>query len=141
MPQEVLHTVLQLPPLPGDPTQLFEFDPKSTVGVEVDAIVEYGCEQAPTVRTPKIRGLNQVGFIFSSEYDIDAGIDDFKRVACKVPNCERAVQFEVTIVFFIYLKLGLGFGLGAGTGTLGFTTRPSVERTTFTTRCICCDQS
>jgi hypothetical protein len=119
--------------------QSFDYDPDSTVGIGVTVEVEYGCKKDPEVKKTEITGVNQVGFIVSSEYKVNAYVDSFKKIECELEDCEKGVKYEITVKYFIYLKAGIGFGLGWGTGTLGWTSKPVIETETFTTECICCD--
>ncbi len=125
---------------PLDPVDLFEHETAATIGIGVEVHVSFGCDQAPKIERTVITGLNQVGFIFSSEYEVDAYIDGTRRSACSIEGCEQAIQYEIDVRFIVYLVIGVGFGLGWGTGTAGFRTRKSNRTETYTTRCICCDK-
>ena len=126
---------------PLDPLDLFEHKTAATIGIGAEVHVSFGCEQNPKIERTVITGLNQVGFIVSSEYEVDAYIDRIKKKSCQLENCEKAIKYEIDVRFIVYLVIGVGFGLGWGTGTAGFRTRKSNRTQTFTTRCICCDDN
>jgi hypothetical protein len=125
---------------PLDPVDLFEHQTAATIGIGAEVHVSFGCEQNPKIERSVITGLNQVGFIISSEYEVDAYIDRIRKQPCTLENCEQAIQYEIDVRFIVYLVVGIGFGLGWGTGTAGFRTRKSNRIQSYTTRCICCDQ-
>ncbi|MGP0068805.1 MAG: RHS repeat-associated core domain-containing protein [Isosphaeraceae bacterium] len=130
-------------------SQAYQFKPTSTVGIGISSEVSYWCNEPPKVDNTEITGVNQVGFIISSEYKVNSVVDSFTKrtdgsCCCSgdrpgVPTGVRT-SYEFTIRYFIYLKAGLGFGLGWGTGTLGWTSDPTEETATYTTNTICCCQ-
>lgn len=136
---QVFRTTLVPAEKPLDPVDLFEHETQATIGIGAEVHVSFGCNQAPKIERTVITGLNQVGFIFSSEYEVDAYIDRVRRIPCSLDRCEVAIQYEIDVRFIVYLVIGVGFGLGWGTGTAGFRTRKSNRTQTYTTRCICCD--
>ncbi len=125
---------------PLDPVDLFEHKTAATIGIQAEVHVSFGCDQVPKIERTKITGLNQVGFIVSSEYEVYAYIDRTRQIACRNEGCDHAIQYEIDVRFIVYLVIGLGFGFGWGTGTAGFRTRKSNRTETYTTRCICCDK-
>lgn len=137
---QIFRTTIPLSNDPLDPVDLFEHETAATIGIGAEVHVSFGCDQAPKIERRVITGLNQVGFIFSSEYEVDAYIDRTRRLSCTIERCERAIQYEIDVRFIVYLVIGVGFGLGWGTGTAGFRTRKSNRTETYTTRCICCDE-
>ena len=137
---QTFRTTVPLSHHPLDPVDLFEHETAATIGIGAEVHVSFSCDQAPKIERTVITGLNQVGFIISSEYEVDAYIDRTRRRACRIEGCERAIQYEIDVRFIVYLVVGVGFGLGWGTGTAGFRTRKSNRTETYTTRCICCDE-
>lgn len=133
-------TTLHVPPGPLDPVDKFSYDTQGTVGISVEILVTFGCDQEPKIDKTKITGLNQVGFIISSEYEVEPYVDGSKKVPCEKKGCQEAIQYEIVVKFFVYLVIGVGFGLGWGTGTAGWRSKSLVQSTNFTTRCICCDE-
>lgn len=136
--QQSFSTHFKLDPL--DPLDLFEHQTTATIGIGAEVHVSFGCKQLPKIERTVITGLNQVGFIVSSEYEVDAYIDSITKQVCQLEGCEGAIQYEIEVRFIVYLVVGIGFGLGWGTGTAGFRTRKSNRTQTYTTRCICCDK-
>src|ERR1044071_4815983 len=59
-----------------DPVDKFDYDTQGTIGIAVEFFVTYSCTEAPKVDKVKIRGFNQIGFIISSEYDVEAYVDE-----------------------------------------------------------------
>ena len=133
-------TIIPLTNDPLDPVDLFEHETAATIGIGAEVHVSFGCDQAPKIEKTVITGLNQVGFIVSSEYEVYAYIDKTRRRACTIERCERAIQYEIDVRFIVYLVIGVGFGLGWGTGTAGWRRRKSNRTESYTTRCICCDE-
>lgn len=122
-----------------DPVDKFDYDTQGTIGIAVEFFVTYSCNEAPKVDQVKIRGFNQIGFIVSSEYDVDAYVDDSNVIRVEKGGCQKAIKYEITVRFYIYLVIGIGFGLGGGTGTLGWKSKSNEQVKTFTTHSICCD--
>lgn len=118
------------------------FKPKGTLWVMVELFVSYGCEQAPEIRSLKIRGVKQFGLILSHEYDIDAFVHDVRPRACRMSrDCTSAVEYECDAKVFVSDVVGFGLGIGKlGTGTVGWPSESKEQTFTFTTDCICCDQ-
>jgi len=118
------------------------FKPRGTMWVNVELFVSFGCEQAPEIRSLKIRGVKQFGLILSHEYDIDAFVDEVKRRACRTSrDCTSAVEYECDAKVFVSDVVGLGLGIGKlGTGTVGWPSESKEQTFTFTTDCICCDE-
>ena len=110
----------------GDPVDKLDYQTKGTIGIAVEILLTYGCNEAPKVDKVKITGFNQIGFIVSSEYEVEAYVNSSSRKKCELAGCRNAIQYYVQIKFFVYLVIGLGFGFGGGTGTLGYR-RPSFQ--------------
>jgi len=107
--------------------------------------VKYGCDSKPTVAKTMITGFNQVGFIISSEYEVNCYVNESTKnewEKCKCCTKEKKVgtwtYYEIQFKCFIYLKAGLGFGLGGGTGTLGFKSLKETAIRYGNTDWICC---
>ncbi len=130
--------------VPSDPSNAYKYTPASTLGIDVECIVAYTCKKGPEIQQPpEITGLNQVGFVFSSEYKVRVNLESVKKYECTIAECEQAIQYKFKIKYYIYLVCGLGFGLGSSTfafGTLGFTTDSISEFKEFETECFCCDE-
>ncbi len=140
MERESFSAVLAAPKLSLDPVDRFPFDTQGTVGIGVEVLVTFACDEAPKVDATVITGLNQIGFIISSEYDVKAYVDRVEVEQCEKPGCEKAKRYKIDVKFFVYLKIGIGFGLGWGTGTAGWTSKAREQVKGFETRCICCDR-
>lgn len=141
--QESFRTIVRVPveseSIYFDPFDKFDYKTQSTVGIDVEFFVTYSCNESPKVDKVKVRGFNQVGFFISSEYEVEAYVDDSKVIPVAKEGCEKAIRYDITVNFFVYLLIGLGFGLGGGTGTFGWKSKSRQEVQTFTTHCICCD--
>lgn len=135
----IMHVPGALEEIYIDPFDKFDYNTQSTVGISVEFFVTYSCSESPKVDKVKVRGFNQVGFFISSEYEVEAYVDDSKVVAVSKEGCEKAFLYEISVQFFVYLLIGLGFGLGGGTGTLGWKSKSSQEVQTFSTHVMCCD--
>ena len=136
---QVFKTVIT--PMLTDPLDLFEHNTAATVGIAAEVHVFFSCTQEPKIERTVITGLNQVGFIISSEYEVNAYIDKVRRKRCEMADCTNAIQYEIDIRFIVYLVIGVGFGLGWGTGTAGYRRRKSNRTQSYVTRCICCNNA
>lgn len=131
-------------PCEGDPSDSFKYDPNCTVGIGVECVVAYTCKKAPEIIHWEITGMNQVGFVFSSEYKVKPNLEDPKKYECTKEGCERAVQYEFDIKYYIWLIVGVGFGVGSSTfafGTAGWEFDAIKESKHFKTECFCCDDA
>jgi|GEM_PF-4836150 len=138
--KETLTACLRVPEGWGDPVDRLNYQTKGTVGIAVEVLLTYGCNEAPKVDKVKITGFNQIGFIISSEYEVEGYVNNSSRKKCERRGCNNAIQYDVEIKFFVYLVVGIGFGFGGGTGTLGYRSPSFQQSSKFTTECICCDE-
>ncbi len=143
--QEKFSAELKIPVHGVDPSLPCYIDPPSTIGIGIESIVAYDCKTLPHFLVPDhvFTGINQVGFIISSEYEVIPSLEKIKIIRnCEIANCQSSLMYQFEIVYYIYLVVGIGFGFGSGFfafGTVGAKTRSWKERKTFTTECICCD--
>jgi hypothetical protein len=87
----------------------------------------------------RITGVNYLGFVVMSGYEVDAYVDGGSKEACELEGCATAHLYRFRVRVENYLVLGLGFSSDVADGTFSWTSTPIHEDIECVTPCICCD--
>jgi hypothetical protein len=116
------------------------YKPPNTSWVTVQTRVECACLAPPKLMPPTIYGLRKFAFIVGHEYEIEVGLESYRRNESYLENCRDACAYDVEVKYCVRDVIVVGIAiqnLGLGTITLSRKDRDSTR--TYQLQPICCD--
>lgn len=113
--------------------------PSGTRWIKAQLRITYSCEDPPAKPTIQVTGVNYLGFVFMSGYEVDAHIDGGTLELCEMDGCTNSMKYRFQVRLESYLVLGIGFTSDVAEGTFSWKSSPVEQVIEYVTPCFCCD--